>query len=75
METPQRIRRTPWVIFAVMTHLPAADHVALLVAVGLACGAVAGGILGLLSGAACAWMVTRFLPRGFAAGVSSPVPE
>ncbi|HOW71478.1 MAG TPA: hypothetical protein PKY77_12815 [Phycisphaerae bacterium] len=55
--------------------LPAAADVMLLIVIGLACGVVAGGIFGLLSGAVCGWLVRRASSHGFPIDVLPPVSE
>jgi len=43
-----------------------------LIGIGLACGVVAGGLLGLLSGAVWAWLAKRTISHGFPVDVSPP---
>lgn len=62
------------VAYMVSWPVPRSDVVRFL-GIGLACGVVAGGLLGLASGAACGWVARRFRARQPSTSALSPASE
>lgn len=63
-----------WVARMVSWPVPRSD-VRWFLGIGLVCGAVAGGLLGLASGAACGWVARRFCASQPSSSALSPASE